>query len=164
MQKTPPEREFRGMASAGRGFDALPEGNATLTTWPHKKISKIFSHNPKVHQNRTVKGRQLVIRRRKNCSEANMTSNEVLAMYENIASLTSRMASAAKAGDWNGLDKLENQCAAQASKAIGGVPALQGAERLRKIDLLKQILANDRAIREETDPWMGQLDRAMCAH
>jgi flagellar protein FliT len=93
-----------------------------------------------------------------------MTSNEVLAMYENIASLTSKMAVAATAGDWNGLDKLENQCAAAASATIGGVPALEGSQRLRKIDLLKQILANDRAIRETTEPWMGQLDRAMHAH
>jgi flagellar protein FliT len=93
-----------------------------------------------------------------------MTSNEVLAMYENIASLTGKMAVAAHSGDWNGLDKMENQCAAAASATIGGVPKLEGTQRLRKIDLLKQILANDRAIREATDPWMGQLDRAMQAH
>jgi len=93
-----------------------------------------------------------------------MTSNEVLAMYENIAGLTNRMTAAASAGDWNGLDKLENQCAAAASATIGGVPALEGGQRLRKIDLLKQILANDRAIREMTDPWMGQLERTMQAH
>jgi flagellar protein FliT len=93
-----------------------------------------------------------------------MTSNEVLAMYENIATLTNRMAVAATAGDWNGLDKLENQCAAAASATLGGVPALEGGQRLRKIDLLKQILANDRAIREVTEPWMGQLERTMQAH
>jgi flagellar protein FliT len=93
-----------------------------------------------------------------------MTSNEVLAMYEKIASLTSKMTVAAQAGDWDGLDKLENQCAAQASASIGGVPALEGGQRLRKIDLLKQILANDRAIRAATEPWMEQLDQTLCAH
>jgi flagellar protein FliT len=93
-----------------------------------------------------------------------MTSNEVLSMYENIATLTSGMAVAAQAGDWKELDHLENRCAAAASASIGGVPALDGAKRLRKIDLLKQILANDRAIRQTTEPWMGQLDRAMKAH
>jgi len=41
---------------------------------------------------------------------------------------------------------------------------LDGAKRLRKIDLLKQIMANDRAVRDVTEPWMGQLDRAMRAH
>ncbi|MGX4644281.1 flagellar protein FliT [Massilia sp. SYSU DXS3249] len=93
-----------------------------------------------------------------------MTSNEVLSMYENIAGLTGKMAAAAQSDDWNGFDSLQAQCATQASAAATGVPALEGAKRLRKIDLLKQIMANDRAIRDITEPWMGQLDRAMCAH
>ncbi|MGZ8292849.1 MAG: flagellar protein FliT [Telluria sp.] len=82
-----------------------------------------------------------------------MTSNEVLSMYENIAGLTAKMAGAAKSGDWNGLSMMESQCAAHAANVETGVPALAGAARLRKIDLLKQILANDRAIREITEPW-----------
>ena len=82
-----------------------------------------------------------------------MTSNDVLAMYENIAGLTSKMAIAAQAGDWDGLAKLEKQCAAQATATQGGVPALNGAPRMRKLDLLKQILANDRAVRDVTEPW-----------
>jgi flagellar protein FliT len=90
-----------------------------------------------------------------------MNTNEVLSMYENIAGITSRMAVAAQAGDWNGLARLEDQCANQASAAATGVPPLAGAQRLRKIDLLKQIMANDRAVREVTEPWMGQLERVM---
>ena len=93
-----------------------------------------------------------------------MTSNEVLSMYENIAGLTGKMAVAAQSGDWTGLDSLQAQCAVQASATASGVPALEGAKRLRKIDLLKQIMANDRAVRDVTEPWMGQLDRAMRAH
>ena len=42
-----------------------------------------------------------------------------------------------------------------------GVPPLEGAARKRKVDLLKQIMANDRAVRDITEPWMGQLDRAL---
>ena len=90
-----------------------------------------------------------------------MTSNEVLAMYENIAALSSRMAVAASEGDSDGLARLETQCALQSSAARSGVPPLEGAERKRKIDLLKQIMANDRAVRDITEPWMGQLDRAL---
>ena len=82
-----------------------------------------------------------------------MTSNEVLSMYENIAGLTSRMAGAAQAGDFAGLARMESQCAQQVAAAATGVPALEGAPRLRKIDLLKQIMANDRAIRDVTEPW-----------
>ncbi|MCX7293815.1 flagellar protein FliT [Janthinobacterium sp.] len=72
------------------------------------------------------------------------------------------MVVAARSSDWDGLDTLENQCASVASTAMTGkVPALAGASRLRKIDLLKQILANDREIRTITEPWMAQLSNAM---
>ncbi|MES2127152.1 MAG: flagellar protein FliT [Pseudomonadota bacterium] len=90
-----------------------------------------------------------------------MTSNEVLSMYESIAGLTAKMAVAAKAGDIATLSQLEHQTAQQAKAAEAGVPALAGAQRLRKIDLLKQIMANDRAIREVTEPW--ELSKVMQA-
>lgn len=94
-----------------------------------------------------------------------MTSNEVLSMYENIAGLTAKMAVAAQAGDWNGLSSMENQCERQAAAVQTGVPSLNGAPRMRKIDLLKQIMANDRAIRDVTEPWMEQLASVMgCVH
>jgi flagellar protein FliT len=87
-----------------------------------------------------------------------MTSTEVLSMYENIAGLTGKMAVAAQIGDFDALDRLENQCAAAAVPAIGGVTKLEGAARQRKIDLLKQILANDRAVRDVTEPWLGRFN------
>ena len=91
-----------------------------------------------------------------------MTSNDVLSMYENIAGMTNKMVVAARSSDWDGLDTLENQCASAASATMTGkVPALAGASRLRKIDLLKQILANDREIRAITESWMTQLPNAM---
>jgi flagellar protein FliT len=92
-----------------------------------------------------------------------MTSNEVLAMYENIATLSGRMAIAAGERDMEAVARLETQCAIQAAPARNGVPALEGEQRKRKIELLKQIMANDRAVRDVTEPWMGQLDRAMGA-
>jgi flagellar protein FliT len=82
-----------------------------------------------------------------------MTSNEVLAMYENLAGLTTKMAVAAEAGDFDGLARLQTQCTLQSAAVATGVPALEGAPRMRKIDLLKQIMANDRAIREVSEPW-----------
>ncbi len=90
-----------------------------------------------------------------------MTSNEVLSMYEQIAGLSNQMAVAARASDWDGLSTLEQQCAAQASTLASGAAPTAGAARLRKIDLLKQIMANDRAIREVTEPWMAQLSNVM---
>jgi flagellar protein FliT len=86
-----------------------------------------------------------------------MTSSEVLSMYENIAGLTNQMAAAARIGDMDRVGNLEAQCASEASATSTGVPALAGAQRLRKIDLLKQILANDREVRDLTDPWMNNI-------
>jgi flagellar protein FliT len=93
-----------------------------------------------------------------------MTSNDVLSMYENLAGLTAKMSVAAQSGDWASLASLEKQCASQATAVQTGVPALSGAPRMRKIDLLKQIMANDRAIRDVTEPWMGRLENAMATH
>ncbi|GAB2871884.1 hypothetical protein GCM10027277_46440 [Pseudoduganella ginsengisoli] len=80
-------------------------------------------------------------------------------MYENVAGLTSKMVMAARANDWESLGRLENQTAATVAMVTAGatVPAQQGDARARKIALLKQILANDRAVRDATDPWIGQV-------
>ena len=93
-----------------------------------------------------------------------MTSNEVLTIYENIAALSGRMALAARDGDFDSLARLETQCAQQVNATRTGVPALEGAQRLRKIDLLKQLMSNDRAVRDVTEPWHGQVERALSTH
>jgi flagellar protein FliT len=90
-----------------------------------------------------------------------MTSNEVLAMYETLAGLTGKMSTAAQASDWDGLDRMEQQCDIVKSAAATGIPALDGAARQRKIALIKQIMANDRAIRACTEPWMAKVDALM---
>ena len=92
-----------------------------------------------------------------------MTSNDVLSMYETLAGLTGRMAGAAHGGDLESLARLETQCVIQAAATATGVPLLDGAPRLRKIDLLKQIMANDRAIRAATESQWA-LEDVMAAH
>jgi flagellar protein FliT len=128
-----------------------------------KKSKKSFE-NPKVPKTGAVKYLDTRQSGRKKRLWCTMTSNEVLAMYENIAALSGRMAVAAQDGDFDGLARLETQVSLQASATKSGVPALEGTQRLRKIDLLKQIMANDRAVREVTEPWHGQIERAMSAH
>ncbi|MGV7210437.1 flagellar protein FliT [Oxalobacteraceae bacterium A2-2] len=86
-----------------------------------------------------------------------MNATEVLAMYENIAGLSTQMAAAARGGDFERLGRLEGQCAVAARATDSGVAALAGEARQRKIALLKQILANDRAIRDVTEPWLNQV-------
>ncbi|WP_332848119.1 flagellar protein FliT [Massilia sp. S19_KUP03_FR1] len=90
-----------------------------------------------------------------------MTSNEVLAMYETLAGLTAKMSVAAQANDRDGLSRMENQCDGVKSAAASGIPTLDGAARQRKIALIKQIMANDRAIRASTEPWMSKVDAIM---
>jgi flagellar protein FliT len=90
-----------------------------------------------------------------------MSNQEVLAIYETLAGLTAQMAAAARAGDWDSLSRLEDQCASHSEAMAAGGPALTGELRARKVSLLKQIMANDRAVREVTEPWQAQLDRIM---
>lgn len=93
-----------------------------------------------------------------------MTSTDVLSIYEKLAGLTGRMAEAARSDDWESFSRLESQCELQAeSLSHESVPALSGDSRQRKVDLLKAILANDRAIREVTDSWQVQLAGIMQA-
>jgi flagellar protein FliT len=93
-----------------------------------------------------------------------MNSNEVLAMYEKVAGLTSQMVAAAQAGDMARLAQLETRCVIESAATATGVPALDGSDRKRKIELLKQIMANDRAIRDVTEPWMARVDAIACTH
>ncbi|WP_254926759.1 flagellar protein FliT [Janthinobacterium sp. PC23-8] len=127
-----------------------------------KTILNYFQKNPQV-----LAGHAVNLDKRKTIDKNTgvlMNSNDVLSMYENIAGLTNQMVVAARSGDWDRLSALENQCASAASATlVGTVPALAGNSRLHKLDLLKQILANDRAIGNITEPWMAQLARTMPA-
>lgn len=93
-----------------------------------------------------------------------MNADEVLAMYENLAGLTRQMSQAAKAGDWNEFANLNMEAKVEARSASVGLPPLEGAQRLRKVDLLKQLMAHDRAIRDMTDPFDDQPDRPLQAY
>jgi flagellar protein FliT len=93
-----------------------------------------------------------------------MTSQDILSMYEKIAGITAQMAVAAQAGDWDRLALLEGQCKTQAGAAEAGALPLTGELRARKVALLKQIMANDRAVREVTEPWHARLAATMAAH
>ncbi|WP_426193812.1 flagellar protein FliT [Massilia sp. DWR3-1-1] len=78
-------------------------------------------------------------------------------MYEQLAGLTAQMTLAAQAGDWCSLAALEQQCARHQQAVQAGVPPLTGEARSRKIALMKQIMANDRAIRDVTEPWINKV-------
>ncbi|MGF6858108.1 flagellar protein FliT [Paraburkholderia sp. CI3] len=89
-----------------------------------------------------------------------MTSNaEYFARYEAIAALSCRMLIAARRALWNDLVHLQEeyrQLVEALREADVGVK-LDEAERLRKYALIRQILADDAAIRDLANPRMAHL-------
>jgi len=87
-----------------------------------------------------------------------MNSQEVVSLYEAIAVLTDEMVVAARNGNWMQLATLENACAQHiATIKCSENEIAQGAVRERKIQVIQKILADDRAIRNFTEPWMEAL-------
>lgn len=88
-----------------------------------------------------------------------MTSQEVLSMYESMVGLTEQMVAAASSSDWDRLIELETRCAhcVEALRQNEAAIALNADSRLRKVEYIKRLLADDRKIRDLTMPWMAQL-------
>ena len=88
-----------------------------------------------------------------------ISGQEVVSVYEAMVGITDQMLAAANASDWDRLVQLEHQCAAcvrQLESSGDGQP-LAGAERVRKVDAIRRMMASDRQIRDLTQPWMGKL-------
>jgi flagellar protein FliT len=90
-----------------------------------------------------------------------MTSEDILTVYESVADLTGQMLAAADSSDWERLVALEQQCSARVStlRASEAGQPLTATARQRKVALIKKVLADDRRIRDLTEPWMAQLSK-----
>jgi flagellar protein FliT len=88
-----------------------------------------------------------------------MNSEQIISIYEAVSDLTGQMLAAAQSRDWENLATLEAHCAGHVQTLKDGEPAtvLSGDKRARKIEIIHQIMAHDRAIRDLTQPWMAQL-------
>jgi flagellar protein FliT len=89
-----------------------------------------------------------------------MTSNaEYFARYEAIAALSCRMLTAARRASWTDLVRLQDEYRrlVEALKDADDGVKLDEAERLRKYALIRQILADDAAIRDLANPRMANL-------
>lgn len=88
--------------------------------------------------------------------------NAVIENYTTLANITAQMRAAAAQGDWDLLVELETQSSArvQIMKQADLTP-IDESTRLQKVALIKKILADDAAIRSQTEPWMNQLQRIM---
>jgi flagellar protein FliT len=89
-----------------------------------------------------------------------MTPNEeYFARYEAIAAVSAQMLTAARDALWNELASMQNeyrQLVDRLKEADVDV-RLNDAERGRKYDLIRKILANDAAIRELANPKLAKL-------
>ena len=87
-----------------------------------------------------------------------MTCEEILSSYEALGRLTGEMLRAARSDEWDRLVELEKSCSVYVSRLRdGGEVALNAAGRERKVVLIRQILDDDRKIRDLTQPWMARL-------
>ncbi len=83
-----------------------------------------------------------------------------IALYEAVAQVTGQMLLAAREQDWEKLSALERDCASYVEKLrlIAVDAALSDEDKLRKVNSIKRILADDREIRNLVSPWMIKLN------
>lgn len=88
---------------------------------------------------------------------------DTLPIYENMAVISNQMLDAARNANWELLSALELRSSTylEALKKNGAsedqIDNSDDALRERKVALIKKILADDRDIRNLTEPWMKQL-------
>ena len=92
-----------------------------------------------------------------------MTEHEqILAIYGSISNKTGEMVQAAKAGDWDRLVELEQDCRALIETLMRvdtGPRGGAGARFVqRKIAFIHKVLADDAEVRKYTEPWMTRLE------
>lgn len=93
-----------------------------------------------------------------------MDNQDILDLYETVASITDQMLAAARTGDWEKLAALETRCSSQVEIIKQNDTARQPLTPLareRKTRIIKKILEDDRQIRDITEPWMAQLSVLM---
>lgn len=92
-----------------------------------------------------------------------MNGDDVISLYESVSDLTGRMLAAAQSGNWDHLVELESDCTSRVQVLRDGeaVAPLNSERRMRKVAIIKKILADDRAIRDLTSPWMARLSAMM---
>lgn len=89
-----------------------------------------------------------------------MSYINVLSLYESVAEVTSQMLLAAQQQDWDRLGELEGYCGTYVEKLknFEDIEPLTGEAYARKLACIKQILADDREIRNLMAPWMVKLN------
>jgi len=95
--------------------------------------------------------------------DMNTTNSSLLSYYEAIEQASADMLSAARAGDWDQVVKLEGACVlliSQLKHAARGKD-LAPEEAQLKSRIMQRILVNDAEIRHLAEPWLEDLDHMM---
>jgi flagellar protein FliT len=97
---------------------------------------------------------------------ATLSNEEFLLRYEAIAALSARMLAAARRDDWSVLIELQDDYKhlVDSLKALDATVTLDEGERHRKFDLIRQILADDAAIRDLASPRLARLSALLAAN
>lgn len=90
-----------------------------------------------------------------------MNTRQALNDYESLAILASQMRTAAHLKEWDRLIALEPQYRHRIATMADVDEMPDEAARLRMVELLKKILADDAEIRGSTEIWMNQLKSIM---
>jgi len=88
------------------------------------------------------------------------THEHILDIYGSISAKTGQMLEAAKAGDWDRLVTLEQDCRAliETLKRTDAGAEIGAWFVQRKLAFIRKVLADDAEIRKFTEPWMSQLE------
>lgn len=87
-----------------------------------------------------------------------MNGQEIINLYEQLAQFTRQMLDAAQLNEWDRLIEIETQ-STRIVQLLRNQPSPRLNSNLRdqKVVLINRILADDRAIRHLTEPWMTRL-------
>ena len=77
--------------------------------------------------------------------------------YEAIAQASCAMLAAARQGDWAEVTRLEERCCALIATLKTSNVSLSNSDDVLRMQLLRQILADDAQIREHAEPWLSQI-------
>ena len=90
-------------------------------------------------------------------------NESLIQYYEAIERASADMLTAAKAGDWDQVVKLEGACVLLISqlKHAAREGALQGEAARAKSRIMQRILVNDAEIRQLAEPWLHDLDQML---
>lgn len=92
-----------------------------------------------------------------------MNPEDAILIYEDVADITTQMLHAARQAQWDDLVHLEQHCANRVHSLMEHEAPIKypANMRSRKLSLLRSILADDREIRDLTEPWMQQLSKLL---